>query len=112
MMLGFLIMGISTMALSFIGYQNITLWIIGLFLTRVGAAAAEIMIETYFFKTVPTKDSAVLGLFRLTRPSAYFFAPILTYFGLMITSDKYLFIIVGLICLIAIYPAYKIRDTI
>ena len=112
MMTGFLIMGLATMALSFIGAQNLTLWIIGLFMTRVGAAAAEIMIETYFFKTVPTKDSSVLGLFRLTRPSAYFFAPIITYFGLMITSDRYIFVILGLVCLLAIYPAYKIKDTI
>jgi MFS family permease len=111
MALGFVVMGVSTIALSFITEANVALWALGLFLTRIGAAAAEIMLETYFFKTVAAKDSAVLGSFRITRPAAYFIAPFITTIGLMFTTHQHLFVILGVFCFLALYPALTIKDT-
>jgi hypothetical protein len=82
-----------------------------LFVTRIGAASAEVMIETYFFKTVPTRDAAVLGTFRLTRPVALFLAPLITTVGLLFTTHQYLFVIIGTISLLALIPVLTIRDT-
>jgi MFS family permease len=111
MALGFGIMAVFTILLAFLTWDNLAAWALGLFLTRVGAAAAEVMIETYFFKTVSPRDSAALGLFRITRPVAYFFAPLVTVIGLMFTTQQYLFAIVGVICLAALYPVLTIKDT-
>ena len=108
---GFAIMGVATMALSLITSHSIWIWALVLFLTRIGAATAEIMMETYFFKTVPSRDTATLGMFRITRPVAYFIAPLITGAGLIFTSHEYLFAIMGVITLLGLYPALTIRDT-
>ena len=111
MALGFLLMGLSTIALSFLTLSSVFVWAIALFVTRVGAAAVEVMMETYFFKTVSPRDSAVLGSFRITRPLSYFFAPILMSIGLLFTTHQYVFILVGAMVLLGLYPALTIRDT-
>ena len=111
MAIGFAIMGFSTMILSFLSMKSVFIWALVLLITRIGAAMAEIMIETYFFKTVSPRDSAALGLFRITRPISYFLAPLITIYGLFFMRDQYLFIIVGAICLLALYPVLSIKDT-
>ena len=111
MALGFVLMGLSTIVLAFITSESIWVWAAALFVTRIGAAAAEIMMETYFFKTVSPRDAAALGVFRITRPLSYFFAPLVTVIGLMFTTDNYLFAVIGVIALIALWPTLTIKDT-
>lgn len=111
MALGFAVMGVSTMLLAIPTSADLVLWASLMFMTRVGAAAAEVMMETYFFKTVSPRDAAALGIFRITRPLSNFVAPIIMVLGLLIVSHQYMFIIIGLISLCAIYPAMTIRDT-
>ncbi|MDB5239003.1 MAG: hypothetical protein JWO00_338 [Candidatus Parcubacteria bacterium] len=110
MALGIGIMSVFTILLSFMTWNSVPVWALGLFLTRVGAAITEVMMETYFFKTVSPRDSAALGLFRVTRPLAYFFAPLITVVGLMYTTDAYLFAVVGAISLVALIPILSIKD--
>jgi len=69
------------------------------------------MLETYFFKTVSARDSAVLGMFRITRPIGNFIAPLITGAGLLLTTNANLFVIIGMIALVGLYPALTIRDT-
>ncbi len=111
MIAGFILMGLATMALAFIHTNNIAVWAIALFMTRVGAASAEIMMETYFFKTVSPRDAAALGVFRITRPLAYFLAPLISIIGLIYLNDSNMFLIVGAICLLALIPIATIKDT-
>lgn len=111
MALGFLIMGIATIFLSFINIPNVALWALVLFMTRIGAASVEVMIETYFFKTVSPRDAAALGVFRITRPVAYFIAPLITIIGLLYVPEQSLFILVGIMCLVALIPSLTIKDT-
>jgi MFS family permease len=110
MALGLAVMGLSTIALAFITSQSVWVWAIGLFITRVGAAAAEVMMETYFFKTVSPRDSAALGMFRITRPLSYFIAPLVAVIGLSFTTNTYMFAVIGAISLLALWPAMTIRD--
>lgn len=109
--IGFVIMGISTGALVFFGIKSIVAWTIMLFLTRIGAAIAEVMIETYFFKKVDGKDPEVLSMFRITRPLSFFIAPLITTVGLVYTTENYLFVVLGVICLLTLFPIFRIRDT-
>ena len=111
MAMGFVIMSLSTLALALFTVKSVIIWTIMLFITRIGAATAEIMIETYFFKKVDGHDPEILSMFRITRPASYFIAPLITAIGLMYTTDRYLFVILGMICLITLYPILKIRDT-
>ncbi len=109
--IGFTIIGITTASLVFFDTKNIMIWSIALFLTRIGAATAEIMIETYFFKKTDKRDPEVLSMFRITRPLSYFIAPIITTVGLSYTTQPYLFVILGIICLLTLYPILNIKDT-
>lgn len=112
MFIGFALIGLSTIAISGISSSSIWVWALALFLTRVGAAAAEIMIETYFFKKIRSNESNMLGFFRVTRPLAYFIAPIITAVALIFSKDQSVpFLILGLICLLALIPIWKIEDT-
>lgn len=111
MVAGFAIMGVSTILLAFIKIPSVALWAFLLFATRVGAATVEIMMETYFFKTVSPRDAAALGVFRVTRPLSYFLAPLVTIVGLLFTTNEYLFAVIGVITLLALIPAATIRDT-
>lgn len=111
MIIGYMIMGISTIALSFITYKSLIIWSAILFITRIGAAAAEAMIETYFFKKVDIKDTEILSVFRITRPISYFVAPLITISGLMLVTEQYLFVIIGIICVVTIFPISLIHDT-
>lgn len=108
---GFALMGLATIILAFIKVPNIVLWALILFITRIGAASAEVMMETYFFKTVSPRDSAALGIFRITRPVSYFIAPAIMMVGLVFTTNAYMFAVIGVISLLALYPVLTIKDT-
>ncbi len=110
MAIGFIIMGLSTIALSLFTLKSVALWATLLLITRIGAAAVEIMIETYFFKTISVRDSAALGFFRITRPISYFLAPLITIIGLYFTTNEYIFVIVGIICLAALIPVLGMKE--
>lgn len=109
--IGFVIMGITTGSLVLFQEKSLAIWAIMLFITRIGAATAEVMIETYFFKKVDKKDSEVLSMFRITRPLSFFTAPIITTVGFVYTSEQYLFLVLGIICLLTLYPILTMRDT-
>lgn len=114
MTFGFALMGIFTILLAFLDTPNVFAWAAILFLTRVGAAAAEIMVEIYFFKTVPESDTSTLGLFRITRPLSTFIAPIIAIASAYLLGGEgsnYIFVVIGVIALLAMYPAMMIRDT-
>jgi MFS family permease len=111
MAIGFFILGISTASLVFLNTTSLMLWTLLLFVTRIGAAAAETMIETYFFKKVDGKDPEVLSIFRITRSLSFFVAPLIVTLSLVYTTEKYLFVVFGVICLLTLYPILTIRDT-
>jgi MFS family permease len=112
MMLGFALLGLATVALGFLTTKNIWIWAFALFVTRIGAAAVEIMIETYFFKTTPAKDPSLLGFFRVTRFISFFIAPLITGAVYLFTQNQsYLFVTLGIICLVPVALAAGIKDT-
>ncbi|MEI6296941.1 MAG: MFS transporter [bacterium] len=109
---GFVIAGISTMYLSFIETADFITWTALLFTTRVGAAAIEIMNETYLFKKVSPKDSDIIGFFRNASPLAYIIAPVLAIILLNFIDLKNIFIVLGLIMLCGAKYSLSIKDTL
>lgn len=115
MILGFLCMGIATMALAF-APASFALWAGILFLTRVGASAVEIMTETYFFKKIAAHHTEEIGFYRTARPLSYLTAPLLatlsiTLIALFNGPFALTFIILGAISLLGIIPASLLKDT-
>jgi MFS family permease len=110
MAVGFVIMGAATIALGFVHSHSLIVWAGALFVTRIGAALAEVMIQTYFFKSVDPKDSNILASFWTTRQIPYFLAPALTGLGLFITDESGLFVILGGLCLVPLFFIASMRN--
>lgn len=111
MIAGFIIIATFTALLAVIEVPNVFLWALALFMTRVGAAIAEVMIETYFFKQIHERDSAILGLFRTTRPLGYLLAPILATITFAFVEPQYSFIVLGAITLFGVGYSLELKDT-
>ncbi len=112
MNIGFLILGVSTIYLAFIHGNSFLAWAIALFVTRIGASVAEVMIEAYFFKKVSPENADLLSSFRITRYIAYVVAPAITAIGLAYTVHANIFIILGCIVLCALPYTMKITDVV
>ncbi len=109
--LGFIIISISTISLSFITSFSFWVWASVLFATRVGASLIEIMTETYFFKKIDGTDIHLLSIYRSNRSLAYAIAPIVASGFLILFDFKYLFILLGVIMLSGIIFSLTLKDT-
>jgi MFS family permease len=110
---GFVIMAIFTGIISFIDSKSILLWAIVLFITRIGAAAVEVMCDTYFFKKVDCLDTNIIGFFRMNGQFAYIFSLLLStiMFTFFSFDIKYLFLVLGLIMFFGLKFSLSIKDT-
>ena len=112
LLLGFVIIAVSTGALSFLGAEtSIYIWATVLFITRIGAAAVEIMTETYFFKKIESSDTSLISFFRHTRPLSFIIGLAAASAFLMVADIRYLFLTLGIIMLSGIYFSLMIEDT-
>lgn len=109
---GFFIMGLSTIAIYFISSPNFFIFTFVLFLTRVGAAAVEIMNETYFFKKVSPCDSDIIGFFRNSVALAFVIGPISASLILAYLPFATLYLILGVFMLFGLKLALAIEDTL
>ncbi len=112
LVLGFVIMAISTSAMSFVDIKNFWLWVFILFMTRVGASMVELMSESYFFKKIDDKNLNMMSLFRMIRPVTYVIFPALASVLLYFIEIKYLFLILGIFMLYGIKHSLSIKDTL
>jgi predicted MFS family arabinose efflux permease len=108
---GFLIMAITTMSLSFITTKSFIVWGIMLFLTRIGAAVVEIMVETYFYKKITAGDSNLINIFKMTTNVAYVVASFFASIFLLSFGMKYIWVVLGLIMLLGLRYSLRIQDT-
>lgn len=108
---GFVIAGLSTIAISFVTTSGFIFWAALLFVTRIGASAIDIMTESYFFKQVGADDADTISLFRMLRPLGYVLGPIIGLVMLSFIDIRFVFIIPGLMFLFGIFFAVQIKDT-
>jgi MFS family permease len=111
MILGFLIMTISTFVISFITSTQIWLWAIILFATRIGACMIEISSESYFFKQIKAGDTNAVGIFRMTNPLAYTIAPFLATAFLSFFDIRFIFLALAIVVISGTIFSLKIIDT-
>lgn len=111
LVLGFLIMALSTGAMAFIDIESFWLWTGILFVTRIGASMVELMGEAYFFKKIDSTDISMVSFYRMVRPITYLIFPALASGLLIFIEIKYLFLILGILMLYGIKYSLAIKDT-
>ncbi|MEX0917116.1 MAG: MFS transporter [Candidatus Paceibacterota bacterium] len=109
--IGFVIIAGGTMLIPFLTEPDIVLWTLLLVIMRIGAAAVEIMTETYFFKHVDGDDASLISFFRVSRPLAYVFGPIVATVALTFVSLQNIFFILAFIVLFALQHSVMLKDT-
>ncbi|MFA6094431.1 MAG: MFS transporter [Candidatus Paceibacterota bacterium] len=112
LIVGFIIIAFSSMALAFPTTTGVAVWAILLFLTRTGASIVEICTESYFFKKIKPEESNKISLFRMMRPVSYIITPIIVSTTLLVTNLGHGFLVLGACMIGAVYFALHIRDTL
>lgn len=111
MIAGLLTMSVATLLIPLITQPRIFVWAIVLLCTRIGAASAEAMSESYFFKVVNEKNANDISFFRNASPVSYIIAPLLAIPVLLFTpSFNYLFLVLGTILLAAFFVSLRLKD--
>ncbi|MFA5937095.1 MAG: MFS transporter [Candidatus Paceibacterota bacterium] len=111
LIIGFLIISMSTLIIPFINKPILLMWALILFITRVGAATIETMNESYFFKIVNEENADEISFFRNAPSVAYVIAPVLAIPIIFLTpSFEYLFFILGIILLVGFLITLRLKD--
>jgi len=105
-----ILMGLATLAVYFVYSQNIWIWALILFMTRVGAALIEVLRDSYFYKQVSGYDVDIINFFRTAMPMGYIFSTAISALILIFLPIKFAFIFVAIIVFSALYPAWKLVD--
>ncbi|MCX6740369.1 MAG: MFS transporter [Candidatus Parcubacteria bacterium] len=108
---GMLLMSVTSVIMGLITGQSLLIWAIILFISRIGASLVEIMRETYFFKKVDVADIDIINTFRSTIPLAYLLAPIMAVIILYYYQFNYIFVALGVIMFLGLWPILTLKDT-
>ena len=111
MIVGFVILAISTGYISFLDSQLILPWMAILFMTRVGASLVETTTESYFFKHTRASNAAAISFFRASRPLAYIAGALLGSLTLLYVPFGFTFLILGIVLIPGIICAGMLVDT-
>ncbi|MEN9920119.1 MAG: hypothetical protein RL538_12 [Candidatus Parcubacteria bacterium] len=111
MALGLMILSVSTAWISFVNEPNVLVWIIVMFITRVGASFVEVTTEVHFFKRANSTDAQIISFFRVTRPLAYLAGAIVGSIALLYLPFNLLFVVFGLLTIPAMFMTLEIEDT-
>jgi predicted MFS family arabinose efflux permease len=113
MALGFLIIAVSTSWFVFLTPETLGLWMIAMFVTRVGASLVEATTESYFFKHTNGNDATLISFFRITRPLSMVVGSLLGMFTLWFVDNQMhlLFVILGLLMIPGFFFTMQLKDT-
>jgi MFS family permease len=109
--IGLVIMGLSTLMMSFVSVKSFLLWTVLLFITRTGASFVEITSDSFFFKQVNTANTDEISIYRTTRPLAFIIAPLIATLALQFVPYHYIFLIVGTIVILSTHWSLALKDT-
>lgn len=110
-----ILISLSLMALSTIlvftgARQSVAIWGLILLLTRVGAAALEILRDSYFYKRIDGYDVDMIDIYKAAIPVGYIIANILAFLVLLFFPLKAVFLIVVAVVASALVPAFSLKD--
>jgi MFS family permease len=105
------ILGVSTAVAGFTRSTDIVFWAGLLFVTRLGAAALEVLRDSYFYKQIGPTDTDIVAFFRSARPVAAIAAAGISLLFLSIFTIHSLFYLVGAIALAACFAVFLLEDS-
>ncbi|MCX6763323.1 MAG: MFS transporter [Candidatus Moranbacteria bacterium] len=98
----------TTLVCFFTNTKEIFVWAAILFGTRIGAALVEILRDSYFYKKIDGQDVDIIGFFRTAMPVAYIAAAGVSAIWLLFFPVKAVFLVVSLVMVLALYPAFRL----
>ena len=104
------IMGFSTLSIFFINSTGIIIWMIVLFLTRVGASLLEILRDSYFYKRIDGYDVDIVEFFRTSRAVGFIIGSIVSGILFIFLPMKSVFIIIAIVIFSGLIPAFNLID--
>lgn len=110
--IGFVILALSTAFMSFITTKTFWMWAVILFISRIGASFIEVSSESYFFKQITDERSDIISLFRGVRPIAFIIAPIIATISLQLIPFQYLYIVFGSLMILGIFFSHSLKDIV
>ena len=105
------VLGISSVAVGITRSTDIVFWAALLFVTRLGAAAIEVLRDSYFYKQIGPTDTDSVAFFRTARPTADIAAAGISLAFLSVFSVHSLFFLVGAVALGACFAALSLDDS-
>ncbi len=111
MALGFVIMAVSTSWFTFLTEPLVIVWMLAMFMTRVGASFVETTTESYFFKHTDGHDSVLISFFRLTRPLSIVIGSLLGSLTLYFLPMQLIFIVLGFLMIPGLFFTMALKDT-
>ncbi len=115
LIVGILILALSSAYIPFMESTSIVVWTILLFINRIGASFIEIMADSYFFKNIKNEQVYLLSLWRSLEHISYVIIPTTISALLFIIGThnlRFAFLIIPFICLFALYKTFKLKDTL
>lgn len=101
---------IFSTSIFFISTKSIFIWMVVMFSTRIGAAVLEAMRDSYFYKRVDGNDVDLIDFFRTARPVAYIASTSLSSLLLFFYPTKSVFLLLGFVVLVGLYPAFRLDN--
>jgi MFS family permease len=108
--LALLIIFFSVTGVYLMGSISVIVWSLLLFGTRIGASLIEILRDSYFYRRIDGEDVDLINFFRTTLPLGYIVASILSFIAIQLFSVSAVFVLVALVVLSALYPAYNLTS--
>ena len=112
LMLGFTLASLATLSLFFITKPILLVWVLLMFITRIGASIIETMSDVYFFKHITPENDESIGIYRNAHPVAYILAPLVAILIFdLAPSFNFMFPILGGFMLYGVYLSSTIRKS-
>jgi MFS family permease len=107
---GLFIMGTMLLVIPFLG-PSIPLWMLVLFISRVGASLVETTTDVYFFKHVDKRDVGLISIFRLTRGTSIILGSVIGAVSMALFSFEKIFFILAVIVFLGLKETIYLKDT-
>lgn len=111
LVVGFLIISVSTAAMSLFSAPVVYLWMFLLFLTRIGASIIQVMRDAYFYKKIGPQDIDLIDYFRTTKSIAYIMGTMFFSLFLVVLPLKMVFLMLAVLMFTALSPVLRLHDT-
>ena len=111
LIIGHGLMVLSLVCIFLINSSAVWVWALVLFISRVGAALAESMQETYFYKKVSVRDVDLINLYRRGGAIGWLLGAGAAFILLPFITLPYLFLITALVIGANMLGLIKLQDT-